>query len=84
MLFPSDHGFTTAPIMPLVHADDTFRLSSAEGLTDPLVPYEMRVVRPYRYFGYWEVVFESGGHPARHGSITVMPESEILRLMNAA
>ena len=84
MLFPSDHGFTIAPTMPQVQANDTFRLFSAEGLTDPLEPYEMRVVRTHRYSGYWEFVFESGGHPARHGSITIMSESEILRLMHAA
>lgn len=81
--FPSDHGFTTLPVEPPVRANDTFRLPTAEGLTEP-TPYEMRVRRTHRDSGYWEVVFESGGHPARHGSITVMSTSAILRHMFAA
>lgn len=80
----TDHGFTTLPADRCVRKGDLFRLPSAEGLTYPLVPYEMRVLREHRDYGYWEVVFESGGHPARHRSITVMSESDIRKHRDAA
>lgn len=79
--FSTDHGFYADAPAFRVHPNDTFRLFSAEGLTDPVVPYDMRVLRRHRDSGYWEVVFESGGHPARHRSITVMSETSILRHM---
>lgn len=55
-----------------------FLLPTAECLVYPATPYRVRVLSAHRDAGYWECVYESGGHPAQHGSIHVHSYRDIV------